>query len=269
MRGTSERARLTGPLKRRGRRGKKTLDGAHSRGRAHVGVASGTGGSNGAARQPMREGTAHIRLSAGRMASLGVAGAFVLACIALVDASARAEGAGTGARTARKAGSSAPSDDRSQVRPYELQLVELITSERKQRGLPSLKLSPKLSRVARRHSEEMRDMGYMGHISPVPARSTPLKRFQSAFEYEPYVIGENVARRAGPQWCLTADRIEKTHQGLMSSTHHRENILRPEFEQLGIGIAVNDNGDYWVTELFVCVPAPEAKATPKQLAKTP
>jgi uncharacterized protein YkwD len=158
-------------------------------------------------------------------------------------------------------------DDLAQVRPFELQLFDLINQEREQRGVPPVKLSQKLSGVARRHSQEMRDRKYMGHISPVAARRTPQKRFRASFGYEPYLIGENVARREGTRWCLTADRIEKTHRDLMDSAHHRENILRPEFEHVGIGIAVNESGHYWVTEVFVRQSAPEGQAGNQKAVK--
>jgi uncharacterized protein YkwD len=180
----------------------------------------------------------------GQATRLAVA-VFVLVSLASGDAA-------SGAKRERKAaaGQSA-GEELARVQPFEMQLLESINQERKQYGVAELKLDPKLSNVARGHSQEMRDRNFFGHISPVPAQSTPRKRYESAFGREPYIIGENVARRAGTQWCLTDDRIEKTHRGLMDSPGHRENILRREFQQIGIGIAINEVGDYWVTELFL------------------
>ncbi|MGE5531729.1 MAG: CAP domain-containing protein [Bacteroidota bacterium] len=37
----------------------------------------------------------------------------------------------------------------------------------------------------------------------------------------------------------------------MASTGHRHNIMYPTFEWLGVGIAANANGDYWITQVFV------------------
>jgi len=193
------------------------------------------------------------RFMVGRVAQLVAASGWVLAGVALAHAAPHAKGTDNGAKAAEGGA--------SQVRPYELQLFGLINEERKRHGVRALKLSRKLSRVARRHSQEMRDRGYLGHISPIAERSTPRKRYRKAFDDEPYLIGENVARRAGAEWCLSAERMEKTHRGLMDSRHHRENMIRPEFEQVGIGIAINESGHYWVTELFVCVPAPEENAS--------
>ncbi len=165
----------------------------------------------------------------------------VLASLALGDAA-------SGAKRHRKAAAGQSSrEELARVQPFEMQLLESINHERKQHGVPALKLDPKLSNVARGHSQAMRDKDFFGHISPVPAQSTPRKRYESASGREPYIIGENVARRFGTQWCLTDDRIGKTHRGLMDSPGHRENILRREFQQVGIGIAINEGGDYWGT----------------------
>ncbi len=205
---------------------------------------------------------ARVGLTGRFSTQLPAVAACALAGVVLLSGWPRADALAKHGADGKKRHANARGAAASEVSPFELQLFALINKERKEHGVLPLKLSPRLSRVARRHSEEMRDRGYMGHISPVPARSTPRKRFKRTFAYEPYIIGENVARRAGPQWCLTAGKIEKTHQGLMGSTHHRENILRPEFQQVGIGISVNDSGHYWITELFVCVSAATVNVSP-------
>jgi uncharacterized protein YkwD len=214
----------------------------------------------------MRARNANTRCR-GRGTPLLAAVGWVLLSVALTGASSSRKAGDTKAAPGSEAGGGAVRDEAAQVRPFELQVLELINQERKRRGVPPLKLSSKLSRVARTHSEEMRDKGYMGHISPVSRHSTPRKRFRRVFGYEPYLIGENVARRAGPQWCLTAERIGKTHQGLMGSRHHRDNILRPEFRHVGIGIAVNEGGHYWVTEVFVRASAPAEEKDASRLAR--
>lgn len=214
----------------------------------------------------MRATNASTRCSA-RGTPLLAAVAWLLLGVALTGASSRPKAGGKAAAAGGDADGGAVRAEATHVRPFELQLFALINQERKQHGVPRLKLSPKLSRVARTHSEEMRDKGYLDHISPVSRRSTPRKRFRRAFGYEPHVIAENVARRAGSAWCLTADRIQKTHQSLMGSRHHRENILRPEVQHVGIGIAINESGHYWVTEVFVRASAPDEETDTKKAAK--
>jgi len=129
--------------------------------------------------------------------------------------------------------------------------VYLVNQARLQNGLTTLVPDPTLGIVARRHSEEMRDKNYFGHDSPTPGLATCQDRFRAVFGYRPRLIGENVARRWGTLFCLTEERIAGTHSDFMNSQGHRHNILLDSIEWLGVGIAANANGDYWVTEVFV------------------
>jgi uncharacterized protein YkwD len=42
------------------------------------------------------------------------------------------------------------------------------------------------------------------------------------------------------------------HEGLMNSLGHRENILRKDYEYLGVGVAFNDESQPYYTENFFC-----------------
>ena len=65
---------------------------------------------------------------------------------------------------------------------------------------------------------------YFGHISPVTG--SPFDRLKAAgIEY--IRAGENLAY---------AQSVNIAHQGLMNSEAHRENILKPEYTKLGIGV---------------------------------
>lgn len=137
--------------------------------------------------------------------------------------------------------------------PFEQQLVDLINAERKSRGLGQLVVNLRLSRVARQHSEEMRDKNYFSHDSPTPGLATMEDRYKAEFREGFHALAENVARGGfvkGSGWALTKENIEGTHQGLMRSSRHRSNILLPDVTEVGVGIAVNVKGDYWVTEMF-------------------
>ena len=37
----------------------------------------------------------------------------------------------------------------------------------------------------------------------------------------------------------------------MNSPKHRKNILDPKFEQMGVGVYISPDGQFWVTELFL------------------
>lgn len=106
----------------------------------------------------------------------------------------------------------------------EQQLLELVNRERTARGLQPLAPDARLVPVARAHAEEMFRLEYFGHVSPTTG--SPFDRLAKAgILYQR--AGENLAY---------AQSVAIAHRGLMESEGHRENILRPEFTHLGVGV---------------------------------
>jgi uncharacterized protein YkwD len=139
----------------------------------------------------------------------------------------------------------------TQTEPFERRLVDLINKERVLRRGNQLVVHPVLTEIARAHSAEMRDRNYFSHDSPTPELRTTLERFLTRFRGEPSKLAENIARKQGTVWALSEENIRSTHKALMESPGHRANILDPEFTHVGVGIAIDDRGNYWVTELFM------------------
>jgi len=135
-------------------------------------------------------------------------------------------------------------------------LLYRTNDERLTRGLRPLLPSIHLATVARAHSREMRDMDYFSHQSPIPANATMIERFINVFGKQPRVLAENLSRRGGSLYAFTLDNIDESHQRLMNSPPHRKSILWEKITQIGIGIAVSERGDYWITESFAsdCTP---------------
>lgn len=124
----------------------------------------------------------------------------------------------------------------------ERKLLSLILEERRRAGVAAVVIDPRLGQVARQHSLDMQRSGFVGHLSPrTGSASDRIKRSK----FTALRLTENVAR---------AYSVEDAHRGLMSSPGHRRNILDPEVDLLGIGVAVRDLGDrtyeLHVTELF-------------------
>ena len=70
----------------------------------------------------------------------------------------------------------------------------------------------------------MFNKSYFSHYTP--DGKSPFDRMKAAgVQY--LTAGENLAY---------APNVEIAHQGLMNSPGHRENILRPEFGKLGVGV---------------------------------
>ena len=129
--------------------------------------------------------------------------------------------------------------------------IYLVNLERRQNGLMLLIPDPVVAVVARSHSEEMRDNNYFSHESPTAGRVTVKDRFIAVFGFSPALIAENLSRRYGPSTCLVEDKILASHVDLMASPGHRKNLLYPDLEWLGIGLAANRSGDFWLTQVFV------------------
>jgi uncharacterized protein YkwD len=106
----------------------------------------------------------------------------------------------------------------------EQRMLDLVNQERVAAGLKPLAPDPELTEVARRHSSDMFARGYFAHDTPEGL--TPFDRMRDA-NVRFLTAGENLA---------LAPTVQVAHTGLMNSPGHRENILRPQFGRLGIGI---------------------------------
>ncbi|MBA3240108.1 MAG: CvpA family protein [Acidobacteria bacterium] len=120
----------------------------------------------------------------------------------------------------------------------ESRMLELVNEERRAAGLKPLAPDPELTEVARRHSTDMYARGYFSHYTP-EGRS-PFDRIREA-RVSFRTAGENLA---------LAPTLPIAHTGLMNSPGHRENILRPEFGRVGIGIMDGGYRGLMVTQNF-------------------
>lgn len=120
----------------------------------------------------------------------------------------------------------------------ELEMLQLVNQERERHGLASLTLDPLLQTAARDHCQEMFELGYFGHDSPVTG--SPSDRLDSlGAEY--IVTGENLAY---------APDVDVAHQGLMDSTGHRVNILSSQYSRIGIGVIESPSRGKMFTQEF-------------------
>jgi uncharacterized protein YkwD len=155
-------------------------------------------------------------------------------------------------RPLREGATEAQRAERAALVLCEATILQQTNRERMEQGLKPLLPDPRLALVARRHSDEMRDLGYFDHVSPTPGLASIRERFRQVFaDCAAFSIGENIARRyAMGLYSLSTDSVSCTVQEWMGSPGHRANILRPEYTHLGVGLSVNANGDYWATQFF-------------------
>jgi uncharacterized protein YkwD len=125
------------------------------------------------------------------------------------------------------------------LKRIEDEVVAIVNRERFNRGLPRLRIDERLRASARAHSQDMAERGYVAHLSP--DGTTPAERMRACGHPQPGA--ENIAMgQPRPQVVMTA---------WMGSPGHRANILRPEFQAIGVGIHPTQRGQGpWWTQHF-------------------
>ncbi|MEJ0054041.1 MAG: CAP domain-containing protein [bacterium] len=123
-------------------------------------------------------------------------------------------------------------------------------SDRAANGLPALRGNYLLDKAAQMKADDMAERGYFAHISP--DGQSPLYWLDKV-GYQYLNVGENLGRNYPDARALET--------GWMNSPEHRENVLRPEFTEAGVGTA---SGMYkgemttFAVEIFA-TPLPSAK----------
>ena len=120
---------------------------------------------------------------------------------------------------------------------YEKSTYELHNQTRASNGLATLCVHEALTQAAQYHSQDMIDKGYFSHNSyDGESYSARLERFG----YDSYEeVGENIAWGTG-----TNAYPDSTFQSWMNSSQHRENILSPNYREVGIGTATGECEGY-------------------------
>jgi len=130
----------------------------------------------------------------------------------------------------------------------EASMIEMINQVRVKEGLEPLRVDPRLSRMAKDHSRDMKDNRFAGHLSPgkggVPERAR-------AHGLGNYQVKENIALAPG---------LVQAMNNLLQSPVHRATLLDPEMTHLGVGIAFDDSQgtrNYYITQEFAtAIPQP-------------
>jgi uncharacterized protein YkwD len=134
-------------------------------------------------------------------------------------------------------------DDKKEKEPglteEEKKIFELTNKAREEEKLPPLKLNALLIKVARSHSANMAKQEKMEHILD---DKNPTQRVKDG-GYIASRTGENIAKTNG-------DKPETIFKLWLESPHHKENILREQYEEIGVGIGRNAQGEIYYTQVF-------------------
>lgn len=111
------------------------------------------------------------------------------------------------------------------ISQFEIEVFRLANLQRIIHGLSELTLDPHLFMAARFKSQEMVDLRYISHNSPI---------YGNFYEI-PHLFTQNIAAENihSTNSNTTPERIV---QGWMNSQAHRENLLNPSFKTMGVGI---------------------------------
>ncbi len=119
----------------------------------------------------------------------------------------------------------------------EQEVIYLTNLEREKQGLLPLRRNELLDQSAILHAQDMRDQDYFDHTSK-DGRSPSERIEASGYDYS--WSGENIAGGYNTPAAVV--------DAWMESEGHRANILRPEFREIGVGVAEGGGSlrIYWV-----------------------
>ncbi len=133
--------------------------------------------------------------------------------------------------------SSASSEANPLPREHDVRvMLAALNAERASRGLSPLGLDPDLCKIARSYASEMATRNFFSHTSP--EGDDPFKRMDRA-HYRYGYAGENIALDQSPTSAADA---------LWHSEGHRENILEPHYQKVGIGAIQSPSGEIFVED---------------------
>jgi uncharacterized protein YkwD len=121
---------------------------------------------------------------------------------------------------------------------FDQQILDLVNQERAKVGANPLRINEQLDLAADQHTLDQASMNNMSHIGSNGSKMGD--RIKNA-GYLFSSIGENVAYGYGDAAAVMS--------GWMNSPGHRQNILNPNYQEIGIGYAQGADGrPYWTQD---------------------
>ena len=152
----------------------------------------------------------------------------------------------------------------------EQRIHELINAERQKNGMSKLEFDEDLTAVARVHSQDMLENGYLEHVNLEGEGPADRAKDAGYYCYKSNgtgrflgEIGENIGLayiygdiyyvngiESRRDWYSADSVAEAVVQGWMNSHDHRANILDGNFTKEGIGVAISIDGKILLTQDF-------------------
>jgi uncharacterized protein YkwD len=131
------------------------------------------------------------------------------------------------------------------------EIIRLTNEERKKAGLGALKANDKAKTVAEHKVLEMSELNYFEHDSPKYGKiDNQFLQFGGIrLGADASVIGENLAMFEGySKKSITAEEIVTAW---MNSPEHKENILKKEYNQIGVSVYYTSDGKCYAAQEFL------------------
>ena len=118
-------------------------------------------------------------------------------------------------------------------------VFEMTNQVRRARGLAPLIKDNELRQVARSYSNDMLVRRFFDHTTPdgVPFEA----RIRDQYRHGVYAMGENIWSASGYNPNQAQYLAKQIMDSWMRSPGHRENLLSPDFTNLGVGISASYN----------------------------
>lgn len=113
----------------------------------------------------------------------------------------------------------------------------MINAIRMNNGVSKLERDEKLELAAQKHAEDMIERNYLSHYSPEGV--SVFERLKEV-GYNYYVAGENIFEAERLQYLDPMNMSKVVVNGWMESKKHRENLLHPAYEEIGVGVAYDE-----------------------------
>lgn len=125
----------------------------------------------------------------------------------------------------------------------EQEMVAAVNAARQTRGLPSLEIDAELTLMAWERAQDMVARSYISHVTP--EGETLRDRFRG-LGWSTVWVGENIYLSTQP----ANQAVSRTMGWFLGDAPHRANILNPNFNRIGIGVAQGPSGWYTFVQVF-------------------
>jgi uncharacterized protein YkwD len=139
-----------------------------------------------------------------------------------------------------------PREQPLDLKAYEKALFDLVNKERAKAKLSPLTINDKLTRAARRHTDNMAGQEKMSHV--LDGKGPADRAKEAGYDYRK--VSENLARAASEDPDTPVPSAEEIHKSWMASKKHRANILEAKFREVGLSVGRSKKGTYFYTMVF-------------------